>query len=71
MPRINTTWDPVTERGNPTRSDAVKKLIKKVKKFEVRREGAESKARRAVEFAEFLNLLLLVAMEVGCVVVLG
>ncbi|KAL3665132.1 hypothetical protein V7S43_009764 [Phytophthora oleae] len=63
MPRINTTWDPVTERGNPTRSDAVNKLIKKVKKFEVRREGAESKARRAVEFAEFLNLLLLVRAQ--------
>ncbi|EEY68656.1 uncharacterized protein PITG_18596 [Phytophthora infestans T30-4] len=60
MTRINTTWDPVNKRGNPTRSDAVNKLIKKVKKFEVRREGAESKARRAVEFAEFLNLLLLV-----------
>lgn len=53
MPRINTTWDPVNERGSPTRSDAVNKLIKKVKKIEVRREGAESKARRAVEFAEF------------------
>ncbi|OWZ02107.1 hypothetical protein PHMEG_00026388 [Phytophthora megakarya] len=63
MPRINTTWDPVTERGNPTRSDAVNKLIKKVKKFEVRREGAESKARRAVEFAEFLNLLLVVRAQ--------
>ncbi|KAE9345956.1 hypothetical protein PF008_g8514 [Phytophthora fragariae] len=60
MPRINSTWDPVTERGNPTRSDAVNKLIKKVKKFEVRREGSESKAHRALEFEEFMSLLLLV-----------
>ncbi|EGZ12074.1 hypothetical protein PHYSODRAFT_336540 [Phytophthora sojae] len=60
MPRVNSTWDPVTQRDNPTRSDAVNKLIKRVKKFEVRREGAESKARRSVEFDEFTNLLLLV-----------
>ncbi|KAG3128583.1 hypothetical protein PI126_g21341 [Phytophthora idaei] len=63
MPRINATWDPVTECGNPTRSDAVNKLIKKVKKFEVRREGAETKARRSVEFEEFMNLLLLVRSQ--------
>ncbi|KAG2845900.1 hypothetical protein PC113_g18092 [Phytophthora cactorum] len=63
MPRINATWDPVTERGNPTRSDAVNKLIKKVKKFEVRREGAETKARRSVKFEEFMNLLLLVRSQ--------
>ncbi|KAG3231873.1 hypothetical protein PI124_g23032 [Phytophthora idaei] len=63
MPRINATWDPVTERGNPTRSDAVNKLIKKVKKFEVRREGVETEARRSVEFEEFMNLLLLVRSQ--------
>ncbi|ETN10651.1 hypothetical protein PPTG_09758 [Phytophthora nicotianae INRA-310] len=63
MPRVHTSWDPVTERGNPTRSDAVNKLIKKVKKFEVRREGADSQARRAVEFNEFLNLLQLIRAQ--------
>ncbi|ETM99018.1 hypothetical protein PPTG_19033 [Phytophthora nicotianae INRA-310] len=56
MPRVNTTWDPVTEQRNPTRSDAVKKLIKRVKRSEVRREGVGSNARRAIEFDEFLSL---------------
>ncbi|KAE9206894.1 hypothetical protein PF005_g12839 [Phytophthora fragariae] len=65
MPRINSTWDPVTVRGNPTRSDAVNKLIKKVKKFEVRREGSKSKARRASEIEEFMSLLLLVRAHWG------
>ncbi|KAJ8528755.1 hypothetical protein ON010_g14574 [Phytophthora cinnamomi] len=49
----------VTERGNPTRSDAVNKLIKKVKKFEIRRDGAETKVHRSVEFDESINLLQL------------
>ncbi|KAG1713439.1 hypothetical protein DVH05_001226 [Phytophthora capsici] len=65
MPRCNITWDPVTEQGNPTRSDAVNKLIQKVKKFEVRHEGAESKVRRSVEFDEFINLLQLVRARWG------
>ncbi|ETK93610.1 hypothetical protein F442_03291 [Phytophthora nicotianae P10297] len=59
MPRINSTWNPVMERGNPTRSDEVNKPIKKVKKFEIRREGAESNVRRPVELDEFLSLLML------------
>lgn len=65
MPRSSTTWDPVTECGNPTRSDAVNKLIKRVKRFEVRGEGAEPRARRAVEFEEFQNLLLLARGQWG------
>ncbi|EEY63388.1 uncharacterized protein PITG_15104 [Phytophthora infestans T30-4] len=60
MPRINAPWDPVAMQGNPTRSDDVNKLIKRVKRFEVRREGAESKARRSFEFDEFMNVLTLV-----------
>ncbi|EGZ10710.1 hypothetical protein PHYSODRAFT_317819 [Phytophthora sojae] len=53
MPRANSTWDPVTERGNPTRSDD----------GEVRREGIESKARRSVELDEFMNLLRVVRAQ--------
>ncbi|RLN49610.1 hypothetical protein BBJ28_00002631, partial [Nothophytophthora sp. Chile5] len=63
MPRVNMTWDPVTAQGNPTRSDAVNKLIKRVKRFEVRREGVSSNARRSIEFDEFINLLSLVRSE--------
>ncbi|OWZ18461.1 LOW QUALITY PROTEIN: hypothetical protein PHMEG_0007446 [Phytophthora megakarya] len=61
IPRVYTTCDPVTERGNPTRSDAMNKLTKKVKRFDVRR--AKSKSRQAIEFSEFLNLLLLVRAQ--------
>eukprot|EP00644_Phytophthora_capsici_P010217 jgi/Phyca11/9792/fgenesh1_pm.PHYCAscaffold_41_\ len=63
MPRVNTSWDPVTEQGNPTRSDAVNKLIKRVKRSEVRREGVGSNARRAIEFDEFLSLLTLLELK--------
>ncbi|OWZ07542.1 LOW QUALITY PROTEIN: hypothetical protein PHMEG_00020051 [Phytophthora megakarya] len=54
-----------TERGNITRSDLLNKLIRRVKKFEVRHQGAESKARRSVEFDEFMNLLLLARAQCG------
>ncbi|KAJ8566599.1 hypothetical protein ON010_g6523 [Phytophthora cinnamomi] len=40
-PGVNSTWGTVMERGNPACSDAVNKTIKKVKKFKVRRDGAE------------------------------
>ncbi|KAK1938298.1 hypothetical protein P3T76_009448 [Phytophthora citrophthora] len=60
MPCVNASWDPVAARGNPTRSDAVNKFIKRMKKFEARREGVEPKARRSREFDEFLKSLSLV-----------
>ncbi|KAE9350895.1 hypothetical protein PR003_g5153 [Phytophthora rubi] len=63
MPGVNATWDPVTAHGNPTAQMPSKRLIKKVKKFEVRREGAKNKARRSVEFDEFMNLLQLVRAQ--------
>lgn len=58
MPRANMTWDDVTQRGNPTKSTAVNKLISKVKKHEVRGSGVPSQARRAVEWEEFLDVLI-------------
>ncbi|OWZ18343.1 hypothetical protein PHMEG_0007576 [Phytophthora megakarya] len=63
MSRINSTWDSILERGNPTRPDLVNKLIKRVKKFEVRHQGAESTVCRSVLFDEFINLLLLAQAE--------
>ena len=59
MPRANMAWDDVSERGNPTRSSAVNKLISKIKKHEVRGTGVKSQARRAVEWEEFINVKLL------------
>jgi hypothetical protein len=57
MPRKNIPWDDVRREGNPTKSIAVNALIKRVMKFEVRKQGVESQARRPVEYSEFLNLL--------------
>lgn len=60
MPRRRSNWDPVRCEGNPTRSSEVNELIKRVQKFEVRREGVESNARRPIEYDEYLNLLTVV-----------
>ena len=59
MPRQMTPWDPINECGNPTRSEALNGVIRKVQKFEVRRQGVETKARRPLEFKEFENILRL------------
>ncbi|KAJ8550596.1 hypothetical protein ON010_g10473 [Phytophthora cinnamomi] len=62
-PRLTVPWDPIRKEGNPTRSESVNKVIKSVKRFEVRREGVKSAARRPIEFEEFLNLLELVRLS--------
>jgi hypothetical protein len=56
MPR-RMQWDPIEKKGNPTRSEEVNKIIQRVKKYEVRHQGAESNAVRAIEFVELLSLL--------------
>ncbi|KAG9411958.1 hypothetical protein AC1031_017595 [Aphanomyces cochlioides] len=63
MPRRTLPWDPISCHGNPTRAEEVNKIIKAVKKSEVRREGVQSNARRPIEFTEFLNLLSIVAVN--------
>ena len=57
MPNKLMTWDVIECRGNPTRSAAVNDLIKRVKKFEARRQGAPSKARRALKEHEFRHVM--------------
>jgi hypothetical protein len=57
MPRTIVPWDNVRKEGNPTRSTQVNSLIKRVMKFEVRRLGVESQARRPIEYNEFINVL--------------
>lgn len=54
----------VRSQRNATQSEAVNKLVKKVKRFEVRREGVGSNVRRPIEFDEFVSLLILVRREV-------
>jgi len=61
MPNRLSQWNALAQSGNPTRSIEVNDLMKKMKKKEVRKEGAPSKARRsikAVEFVEVLKILM-------------
>jgi hypothetical protein len=51
-------WDEVRKEGNPTKSHAVNEIIKEVEKHEVRGTGIETKARRPMEWEEFLSLLV-------------
>lgn len=58
MPRENITWDNINASGNPSKSVDVNELIAKIKKHEVRKEGAASQAVRALEYDEFVNVLM-------------
>jgi hypothetical protein len=57
MPNRLMVWNQQTRVGNPTRSNIVNELIKRVKKQEVRRQGRTSQARRPLEEAEFRELI--------------
>jgi hypothetical protein len=57
MPRQLMKWDPVTNIGNLTMSKRVTKVIAKVKKFEVFRQGTSTQVQRPIESDEFLNVL--------------
>ena len=63
MPRNKTIWDPIQKEGNPTQSSEVNDVITKVKKFKVRREGVVSKARRPIEYDEFIDLMKVLQNE--------
>lgn len=56
MPNKNHQWNELTGRGNPTKSQELNDMIKKVKKFEVRGQGAPSRARRALKEHEFRSM---------------
>ena len=63
MPMQTTAWIPHMGVGNPTRSKLVNDFIKKIKKKEVRKLGAPSKARRSIEKQEFLNVRQILKTE--------
>lgn len=65
MPRKTRAWDPISNIGNPTRSEEVLNVIKSVQKFEVRHQGVSSKERRALHYSEFLSLLEFLDIEKG------
>jgi hypothetical protein len=60
LPRQNMPWDDITQKGNPTGLRAVHHMIQKVKVHEVRGKGVKSNARHAVEWEEFVNVLVVV-----------
>ncbi|KAH9090707.1 hypothetical protein LEN26_018858 [Aphanomyces euteiches] len=60
MPRRMIPWDEIRREGNPTRSTTVNDVIKYVMKCEVRKQGVATKARRPIEFTEFLNALKII-----------
>jgi len=60
LPRQNMPWDDNTQKGNPTRSRVVHHMIQKVKVDEVRGTGVQSNAGRAVDWEEFVNVLVVV-----------
>jgi Transcriptional activator of glycolytic enzymes len=57
MPNNHHPWNEVANIGNPTRSQELLKLVKYVKKKEVRGQGAPSHARRPLEEAEFRSAM--------------
>ena len=63
MVRRNMIWDPIRKEGNPTRSDGINKLINKVLLHEVRGEGVRSKAKRPIEYEEFISILTIVKTD--------
>ena len=57
MPNKNHQWNEMTNSGNPTRSQDVNDLIKRVKRFEIRKQGAEPQARRPLTIAEIKSAM--------------
>lgn len=57
LPRQAHPWDEVGRVGNPTRSPLVNSVVKKVQKYEVRKQGADSQCRRPIEYQEYIQIL--------------
>lgn len=57
VPRQTQPWDNITRVGNPTRCAQVNGVVKKVQKYEVRKQGADPQSRRPLEYAEFIQIL--------------
>jgi len=61
MPNNIMPWNEVAKIGNPTRSTAVNKLLKAVKKKEAARLGRPSQARRAFQPSEYSQAIMLLS----------
>lgn len=53
MPNRNMPWNELRNEGNPTRAHIINDMIRRVRRFETRAQGAAPQARRALQQAEF------------------
>ena len=63
LPRQSHPWDEVGRAGNPTRSSLVNSVVKRVQKYEVRKQGADSQCRRPIEYEEYIQILELLKKQ--------
>ncbi len=56
--RKRVVWDEIGKKGNPTKSQAVNKLVKLIEKHEVRGTWIATVARCAIEWDEYIMLLI-------------
>ena len=63
MPNRLTAWNQLTGYGNPTRSQRLNDLIKKIKRKEVRGQGAPSRARRSITGIEYRRVMAILKEE--------
>ena len=57
LPNRHIHWNDISWLGNPTKSIQVNQMIKKVAKFEVRKQGKKSQACRPLKEHEFRSIL--------------
>ena len=55
MPRQMSSWDPVKQFGNPTRSEALDTVTSKVKKIEVRKQGVEITVHPPLGYKKYMK----------------
>jgi len=63
MPQRLAVWNEQTQSGNPTRSDAMNQLLKRVKRKEVRKQGRPSRATRSFKEHEYRETVARLQME--------
>lgn len=59
MPNKHMAWNETSAQGNPTKSPLIHELLRRVKKEEVRGQGAPSQARRPLTDTEFRRTVAL------------
>jgi len=65
MTDVGAAWNSAAQSGNPTMSKPVNRLIKEMKKHEVRKQGKKSNAKRDMKRPEFKKTLQLLESTPG------